>query len=241
METSDVSADAAQPAGRGSPTGPGSSPPALAIRGIRRTFGPKVAVAGVDLAIAPGSFTGLLGPNGAGKSTLIAATVGLDRHDTGTSEVFGHDVWNDALQARRLMGVLPDNLALPEHLSGRELLGYWGTLHGMDAGYEAMRRGEQIAFWTLAILGILAIIPQGLVALAHLAFDTGVTVWFLALRLPEHLQGPAAAGMIALGLCLWAIAALILRAAIRRERHLAELRHEHDGQPPRRAAPADSP
>ena len=109
------------------------------------------------------------------------------------------------------------------------------------SGYEAMRRGEQIAFWTLVIVGILAIIPQGLVALAHLAFDTGVTVWFLALRLPEHLQGPAAAGMIGLGLCLWAIAALILRGAIRRERHLAELRHEHDGQPPRRAAPADSP
>lgn len=113
--------------------------------------------------------------------------------------------------------------------------------HEAVSGFEAMRRGEQIAFWTLVILGILAIIPQGLVALAHLAFDTGVTLWFLALRLSEHLQWPAAAGMIALGLCLWATAALILRGAIRRERHLAELRHEHDGQPSRRAAPADSP
>lgn len=143
VETSDISADAEQPAGRGSPTGPYSSPPALAISGIRRTFGPKVAVAGTDLAIAPGSFTGLLGPNGAGKSTLIAATVGLDRPDQGTSEVFGHDVWNDALQARRLMGVLPDNLALPEHLSGRELLGYWGTLHGMEAD-EVHARAESL-------------------------------------------------------------------------------------------------
>lgn len=105
---------------------------ALQISGIRRTFGPKVAVAGLDLSVAAGTFTGLLGPNGAGKSTLIACTVGLDRPDAGTSAVFGHDVWADAHQARRLMGVLPDTLALPEYLSGRELLGHWGRLHGMD-------------------------------------------------------------------------------------------------------------
>ncbi|WP_309129886.1 ABC transporter ATP-binding protein [Microbacterium sp.] len=99
---------------------------------MRRVFGDKVAVDGVDLVIAPGSFTGLLGPNGAGKSTFIGCAVGLDRPDAGTSKVFGVDVWADPLDARRLLGVLPDNLALPEHLSGGELLGYWGRLHGMD-------------------------------------------------------------------------------------------------------------
>lgn len=106
--------------------------PALSIRGVRRTFGATVAVDDVDLEIQPGTFTGLLGPNGAGKSTLIACTVGLDRPDAGTSEVFGHDVWTDAPRARSQLGVLPDNLALPEYLSGRELLGHWGRLHGLD-------------------------------------------------------------------------------------------------------------
>ncbi|WP_256839161.1 ABC transporter ATP-binding protein [Ornithinimicrobium faecis] len=107
--------------------------PALSIRGVRRTFGSKVAVDDVDLTIDAGTFTGLLGPNGAGKSTLIACTVGLDRPDAGTAEVFGRDVWDEPDEARRLMGVLPDNLALPEYLSGRELLGHWGRLHGLDA------------------------------------------------------------------------------------------------------------
>ena len=107
------------------------SVPALAIDGIRRTFGTKVAVDHAELTVRPGSFTGLLGPNGAGKSTLIGCTVGFDRPDRGTSAVFGVDVWDEPLPARRLLGVLPDNLALPEHLSGRELLGYWGRLHGL--------------------------------------------------------------------------------------------------------------
>lgn len=123
--------DGAAPSVSGSST---ATVPAMAIRRIRRSFGAKVAVNDVDLTVAPGTFTGLLGPNGAGKSTLIANAVGLDRPDDGTSEVFGHDVWAQPLEARRLLGVLPDNLALPEHLSGRELLGYWGRLHGIDPG-----------------------------------------------------------------------------------------------------------
>lgn len=114
------------------PQDPDGQNPAVLISGMRRVFGDKVAVDDVDLEIAPGSFTGLLGPNGAGKSTLIACTVGLDRPDAGTSKVFGVDVWGQPLDARCLLGVLPDNLALPEHLSGGELLGYWGRLHGMD-------------------------------------------------------------------------------------------------------------
>src|SRR5699024_7786351 len=97
---------------------PSPQRPALSVRGLRRSFGAKVAVDDVDLSVDPGTFTGLLGPNGAGKSTLIGCTVGFDRPDSGSSEVFGHDVWDAAAQARRLMGVLPDNLALPEHLSG---------------------------------------------------------------------------------------------------------------------------
>ncbi len=113
------------------PLAPDDATPALSVSGMRRAFGEKVAVDGVDLVVEPGSFTGLLGPNGAGKSTLIACTVGLDRPDAGASKVFGLDVWTEPLDARRLLGVLPDNLALPEHLSGGELLGYWGRLHGM--------------------------------------------------------------------------------------------------------------
>ncbi|WP_309103340.1 ABC transporter ATP-binding protein [Microbacterium sp.] len=113
------------------PPAPTVASPALSVSGLRRAFRDRVAVDGVDLVVEPESFTGLLGPNGAGKSTLIGCAVGLDRPDAGSSKVLGLDVWTQPLDARRLLGVLPDNLALPEHLSGSELLGYWGRLHGM--------------------------------------------------------------------------------------------------------------
>lgn len=133
----------------GSGTASTAPPPALAVRGIRRAFGSKVAVRDVDLVVPEGSFTGLVGPNGAGKSTLIGAAVGLDRPDAGTAEVFGLDVWHRALDARRLLGVLPDNLALPEHLSGRELLGYWGRLHGVADDVVDARTDELLAMLEL--------------------------------------------------------------------------------------------
>ncbi len=124
------------------PRAPHDATPALRVSGLRRAFGDTTAVDGVDLVVEPGSFTGLLGPNGAGKSTLIACTVGLDRPDAGSSKVFGLDVWRQPLDARRLLGVLPDDLALPEHLSGSELLGYWGRLHGMAPGTVTSRAND---------------------------------------------------------------------------------------------------
>ncbi|MFD0560506.1 ABC-2 type transport system ATP-binding protein [Stackebrandtia endophytica] len=122
---------------------------ALRVRGIRRVFGSSVAVDSVDLTVSPASFYGLVGPNGAGKSTLIGCAVGLDRPDAGTSSVFGVDVWDNPLEARRQLGVLPDNLALPEYLSGRELLHYWGQLHGIDAEQVKSRAGELLTLFEL--------------------------------------------------------------------------------------------
>lgn len=68
--------------------------------------------------------------------------VGLLRPDEGRSLVFGVDVWAQPLPARRLLGVLPDGLALPERLTGRELLTYLGQLHGLGAATVAARTGE---------------------------------------------------------------------------------------------------
>jgi len=68
--------------------------------------------------------------------------VGLLRPDEGRSLVFGVDVWAQPLPARRLLGVLPDGLALPERLTDRELLTYLGQLHGLGAATVAARTGE---------------------------------------------------------------------------------------------------
>src|ERR1700755_1393656 len=110
-------------------SGPNS---ALALRGLTKRFDDKVAVAGVDLAVPVGSFYGLLGPNGAGKTTTLSMAVGLLRPDAGAAYVLGQDVWADPVNAKRLLGALPDSVRMFDRLSGSELLAYTGLLRGMD-------------------------------------------------------------------------------------------------------------
>jgi ABC-2 type transport system ATP-binding protein len=105
--------------------------PALQMTGLYKAFRDTVAVDHVDLTVPAGSFFGLVGPNGAGKTTALSMAVGLLRPDAGGSRVLGVDVWADPMQARRLMGVLPDGLAMPERLTGRELLALIGQLRGL--------------------------------------------------------------------------------------------------------------
>ncbi|MFI0421405.1 ABC transporter ATP-binding protein [Spongiactinospora sp. 9N601] len=127
----------------------GDKAAALKVAGLRKVFGDYTAVENVDLMVRTGSFYGLVGPNGAGKTTTLSMAVGLQRPDAGRSLVFGVDVWKEPLKARRLMGVLPDGLALPERLTGRELLTYLGRLRGLDAGTVAGRAGELLALMEL--------------------------------------------------------------------------------------------
>jgi ABC-2 type transport system ATP-binding protein len=119
--------------------------PALRLAGLSKSFGDKVAVGGIDLVVPAGSFFGLVGPNGAGKTTSLSMAVGLLRPDDGRAEIFGVDVWSDPTAAKALIGVLPDGLALPERLTGRELLIYLGLLRGMDPGAVVRRAGELLA------------------------------------------------------------------------------------------------
>jgi ABC-2 type transport system ATP-binding protein len=113
------------------------------VRGLRKSFGSKVAVAGIDLDIAAGSFAGLVGPNGAGKTTSLSMMTGLLRPDGGQIVINGHDVWADPPAAKAIIGVVPSEARLFERLSGKELLEYSGRLRGMPAS-EARARTEQL-------------------------------------------------------------------------------------------------
>jgi ABC-2 type transport system ATP-binding protein len=115
---------------------------ALRLAGLVKRFGETVAVDHLDLTVPPGSLFGLVGPNGAGKTTSLSMAVGLLRPDAGSARVFGVDVWADPVRAKRLIGVLPDGLALPERLTGRELLTYLGRLRGLDRATVAQRTSE---------------------------------------------------------------------------------------------------
>lgn len=116
--------------------------PALELDGLYKRFGGPWVVEGVSLSVRPGSFFGLVGPNGAGKTTTLSMAVGLLRPDHGAARIFGTEVWADPVRAKTLVGVLPDGLALPERLSGRELLNYTGLLRGMPQAVVVERADE---------------------------------------------------------------------------------------------------
>lgn len=117
--------------------------PALQLAGLYKRFGDNVAVDHVDLVVPERSFFGLVGPNGAGKTTSLMMAVGLLRPDGGTSRIFGHDIWADPVAAKTLIGVLPDGMALPDRLTGREVLLYLGLLRGM-ARETVERRSDDL-------------------------------------------------------------------------------------------------
>jgi len=108
-----------------------------------------VAVSHVDLVVPQGSFFGLVGPNGAGKTTTLSMAVGLLRPDAGRALVFGRDVWREPLEAKRLLGVLPDGLALLERLTGREMLTYLGLLRGLDNATVSQRAADLLGLLEL--------------------------------------------------------------------------------------------
>ncbi|MFD4759739.1 ABC transporter ATP-binding protein [Streptomyces sp. NPDC058439] len=116
--------------------------PALRLAGLTKAFGRHRVVDHIELEVPSGSFFGLVGPNGAGKTTSLSMAVGLLRPDGGRAEIFGADVWADDARAKNLIGVLPDGLAMPERLTGRELLRFTGLLRGMDRAEVERRAGE---------------------------------------------------------------------------------------------------
>jgi ABC-2 type transport system ATP-binding protein len=115
---------------------------AIAVSGLRKSFGEKEAVAGIDLQIAAGSFAGLVGPNGAGKTTSLSMMTGLLRPDTGRIVINGLDVWADPVAAKAIIGVVPDQARLFERLSGAEVLEYAGRLRGLSPGQARSRAAE---------------------------------------------------------------------------------------------------
>ncbi len=79
---------------------------AIETRGLQRAFGQVVAVEKLDLTVDAGTFFGFLGPNGAGKSTTIKMLTGLLGPSAGSARILGHDVVTDAVNAKRLIGVV---------------------------------------------------------------------------------------------------------------------------------------
>jgi ABC-2 type transport system ATP-binding protein len=95
---------------------------AIAVTGLRKGYGDKAVLNGVDFEVAPGSIFSLLGPNGAGKTTTVNVLATLLKADAGTARVAGYDVATQTKQVRAAIGVTGQFAAVDELLSGRENL-----------------------------------------------------------------------------------------------------------------------
>jgi len=132
------------------PAAPRTGGAAVVVRGLRKKFGAKEAVAGIDLEVAAGSLAGLVGPNGAGKTTSLSMMTGLLRPDSGQILVNGIDVWADPPAAKAAIGVVPAEVRLFDRLSGEELLEYAGRLRGLPAGQARSRAAQLLDVLDLA-------------------------------------------------------------------------------------------
>lgn len=92
----------------------------------------KLSADNVNLEVRGGEIFGFLGPNGAGKSTCIKTTIGIQPVTDGTIEVCGFDVSKNPVEAKKLIGYVPDHYALYEKLTGREYINYIADLYGVS-------------------------------------------------------------------------------------------------------------
>jgi ABC-2 type transport system ATP-binding protein len=122
---------------------------ALETTGLRKVFGDLAAVDGIDLAVPRGSFYGFLGPNGAGKSTTIKCLTGLLRPTAGRFRILEIDALADPVSVKRKIGVVPEDLALFERLTGNETLSFIGQTHGLDGASLRSRSLELLELMDL--------------------------------------------------------------------------------------------
>ncbi len=118
------------------------------VRNLRKHFGPKVAVNGVTFSVEKGEVLGFLGPNGAGKSTTMRMITGFIPPTDGSVQVGGHDVVEEPIAAKRLIGYLPENAPSYADMSVGGFLRFAGELRGLsgEALKKAVRRVVEMCF-----------------------------------------------------------------------------------------------
>ena len=119
--------------------------PALKVEKLKKTYSNGLlALDGVSLDVEAGRFFGLLGPNGAGKTTLINSVVSLARPESGRVEVFGRDAFMEFREARRMIGVSPQEINLDKFLTVEETLLYHAGYYGVERRKAEERASEML-------------------------------------------------------------------------------------------------
>jgi ABC-2 type transport system ATP-binding protein len=125
------------------------STPLVEVRDLRKRYGTTTALDGVTFHVGEGELFGLLGPNGAGKTTLLSVLSCLLAPDSGEARLLGKPLRPDDLDVRRLLGIVPQELAVYNELTARENLLFLGELYGMTGDLLRHKASE-----VLQIIGL---------------------------------------------------------------------------------------
>ena len=115
----------------------------IRVAGLRKAYDTVEALRGISFEIPDGQICGYLGPNGAGKSTTVRILTGTLAPTEGRAEIGGHDVVTDSLEAKKLVGYVPEVANMYDVLSVEEFLTLVGNLRAMEPG-EIVARGESL-------------------------------------------------------------------------------------------------
>src|ERR1700741_4299567 len=131
----------------------------IKIENLVKSFGAKRAVDGISFNVERGEVVGFLGPNGSGKSTTMRMITGYYTPSSGKVSVGGHDVAESPLEAKRLIGYLPENAAAYEDMTVQGFLGFAAELRGLagDARKRAIGKAVDVGF--LPPLPLQALLP----------------------------------------------------------------------------------
>lgn len=117
--------------------------PILEVDQLAKKFGEHQAVKDIGFAVDEGEVFGLLGPNGAGKTTTISMLTGVLAPTSGTARIGGCDIVKDQMQVKRMIGLVPQDLALYPTLSARANLNFFGSIYGLR-GKELQARVDDV-------------------------------------------------------------------------------------------------
>jgi ABC-2 type transport system ATP-binding protein len=123
--------------------------PAIRLVDLRKEYGAKAAVDGLTLEVPRGRFFGFLGPNGAGKTTTIRMMIGLAQPTSGTIELLGFRLPEQALEIKRRIGLVPDDSLLFDRLTGAEFLEFVGRMYGLERPVARARSQELLELFEL--------------------------------------------------------------------------------------------
>jgi ABC-2 type transport system ATP-binding protein len=117
---------------------------AVHTEGLTKRYGPRLGIEHLDLEVRSGEIFGFIGPNGAGKTTTIRLLLDLLHPTSGRATVLGLDAHRQSVEVRKATGYLPGEFGLDVRMTGRQLIGYFGRLRGMDGLGTAQQVADRL-------------------------------------------------------------------------------------------------